>query len=659
MRLVARTAVMLISALLLGLTMGAATAQESLGDTPEPGPVAPASDQVTLDAADLEAWLAGFLPYAIAQANIAGAVVVVVDRDGIVFQQGYGYADVAARKPVSASQTLFRPGSISKLFTWTAVMQQVERGTLDLDTDINRYLDFEIPEFQGAPITLRDIMTHMTGFEEALRNLFGDPSAAPMSLETYVKSSLPARVFAPGTTPGYSNYASALAGYIVERVSGTPFNSYVERNIFAPLDMQSATFAQPLPERLAARMSNGYPDARAAPRTFEIVAAAPAGALTASGTDIGRFMVAYLNGGAGLLAPETATLMQTYRAPGIAGLNHMALGFYEKRVNGHRGIGHAGDTQSFHSDLTLFPDLGVGLFVSLNGGGTGAQSLAIRELLFRNFADRYLPPDTGEAGPGVDAETARAHAELVSGNYISTRGSFTNFLSFAGFLGQAQIATTADGTLSVPLLDRLNLGTLDWVEVAPFVWEDARTGHRVAAEVREGRVTRLSTDLFAPFMVLIPAPPMRNAAIWAPVLGVALAVIVLQALLWPVRAVIRRRFRAPFRLGGTALAAYRLTAVFAWGVVLALLGWLAFMVMVSTDVSLLSGPLDGLINALRLLLPAAAIGLLLSATAHLGLAGMQDRSVLSHIGRVLLLVSAGLIVWTVFSYRLYGFGLHY
>ena len=123
-----------------------------------------------LNRADLEAWLDGFIPFAIAKGNIAGGVVVVVKDGQVLLEKGFGYADVEKKKPVDPEATLFRPGSISKLFTWTAVMQLVEQGKIDLDADVNQYLDFKIPPGpDGEPIRMRDVMTAPPGFEEAGR----------------------------------------------------------------------------------------------------------------------------------------------------------------------------------------------------------------------------------------------------------------------------------------------------------------------------------------------------------------------------------------------------------------------------------------------------------------------------------------------------------
>src|SRR5438094_2670439 len=143
---------------------------------------------------DVEAWLDGFTPYALQRGDVAGAVVVVVKDGQVLLAKGYGYADVAARKPVDPERTLFRAGSVSKLFTWTAVMQLVEQGKLDLDADVNGYLDFKIPPRNGKPITLRNLMTHTPGFDETIRALIiADPKDL-LTLEAGLKHWIPPRV---------------------------------------------------------------------------------------------------------------------------------------------------------------------------------------------------------------------------------------------------------------------------------------------------------------------------------------------------------------------------------------------------------------------------------------------------------------------------------
>jgi len=200
-----------------------------------------------LTADDVDTWLDGFMPFAITRGDIAGAVVVVVKGGQILTQRGYGYADVAAGRKVDPQKTLFRVGSISKIYTWTAVMQQVELGRIDLDADINKYLDFRVPAYRGRAVTMRNLMSHTSGFDETDHCLLSPDRTRSPSLAKVARDCLPPRVYPVGEVPAYSNYGTTLAGYIVQRVSGEPFDAYVERHIFAPLDMRHASFRQPLP----------------------------------------------------------------------------------------------------------------------------------------------------------------------------------------------------------------------------------------------------------------------------------------------------------------------------------------------------------------------------------------------------------------------------
>jgi CubicO group peptidase (beta-lactamase class C family) len=287
-----------------------------------------------LTAADSGAWLDRTVPLMLRKNRIAGGVVVIVKDGRVLTKRGYGYADIAKRTPVDPDLTLFRPGSISKLFTWTAVMQQVERGRIDLDVDINRYLDFKIPSMPGArAITMRDLMTHRAGFEDVEKGLDRDGFLTVRPLGSLLRERLPERVEAPGVEPAYSNYGTALAGYIVERVSGVDFSSYVQRNILDPLGMRHATFVQPMLGALRSHMSMGYSDFDHPPSPFETIDLAPAGALSASGSDMARFMIAFLAPADAdrirVLGPSARAVMLTLRADNGPGMPANLLGFYE------------------------------------------------------------------------------------------------------------------------------------------------------------------------------------------------------------------------------------------------------------------------------------------------------------------------------------------
>src|SRR5207249_3663291 len=223
---------------------------------------------------------------------------ISVVKDGkVLFAKGYGYADVEKKTPVSPETTLFRPGSISKTFTWTALMQQVELGKVNLDHDVNEYLDFRIPATYSKPITVRNVMTHTPGLDETVEELFVSDAKAFKQLGDYLKQYLPARIYPPGTIPAYSNYGATLAGYIVQRVSGEPFDQYIDNHIFKPLSMERSTFRQPLPDALLPLMSKGYDVASQPAKPFEHVEAAPAGSSSVTAMDMTHFMIAHLQNG--------------------------------------------------------------------------------------------------------------------------------------------------------------------------------------------------------------------------------------------------------------------------------------------------------------------------------------------------------------------------
>src|SRR6267154_2709646 len=479
------------------------------------------------------------MPLQLAREDIAGAVISVVKDGKVFFAKGYGYSDVAKRTPVSADSTLFRPGSISKLFNWTAIMQQVELGKLDLDRDVNDYLDFKIPPTYPKPITLRNIMTHTPGFEETDQELFVPEATDLKPLDQYVKEHLPVRVFPPGTTPAYSNYATTLAGYILQRVSGEPFDEYIEHHIFQPLEMSHSTVRQPLPEGLKSLMSNGYDVASEAAKPFEFVEAAPAGSSSVTGADMQHFMMAHLQdgryAGAQILRPETAQMMHSHQFSNLPDLNGMALGFYEETRNGHRVIGHAGDTGYFHSDLHLMPDAGIGFFISYNSAGKGEARA--RETVWHAFLDRYFPYEPPAVSAAPDAAK---DAQLVSGRYIISRRSETTILKVLNVLGESKVFTNSDGTISLEDLKDLNGQPKKLRETGPLIFRAVDNQDRVAFKRDDAGRLVMVTDF--PVFVFQRSPWYENSGLNLPLIISALAVLVLTIVLWPVAALIRRHY---------------------------------------------------------------------------------------------------------------------
>jgi CubicO group peptidase (beta-lactamase class C family) len=602
------------------------------------------------------------LPSALKRSGVAGAVVVVV-RDGqVLFSKGYGYSDVAKKTPVDPATTLFRPGSISKLFTWTAVMQQVEAGKLDLNTDINKYLDFKIPEAYGKPITLKNLMTHTPGFEENVKGLMTYDARKNQSLGDTLKQWTPTRIFPPGEVPAYSNYGAALAGYIVERVSGEPFAEYVQRHIFAPLAMNHSTFAQPLPKALAADMSQGYATADGDPKPFEIVFLSPAGALSAAGEDLSRFMIAHLNNGsyngAQILKPETAKLMHSMAlqiAPGVPG---MAYGFYHEDFNGHPVIGHGGDTQFFHSDLHLIMDENVGLYISMNSAGRpdALPVTSTRKEFFEGFMRRYFPAPEFKLGPALP--TAKDDAQKIAGLYWFSRRSETNFLSLGALTGQAPITVNDDGTIS-SMISRDDSGKLKkYREVKPGTWQ-ADDGEVIVATMQDGHVKHLMSSGIPQIITIQPVPAWESSRWRLPLMIATIAMLALTVLFWPIKAILRRRYGQPFELQGRARLMYRLARVAALLDVVFVAGWAWFLTSGLNDLNTLSSASDGFLRFLQLIGLLGVIGTVAILLNFAMALGDPHRRWWTKLTDGLLALASVLFVFFVFSYHLISASLNY
>jgi len=553
-----------------------------------------------LEITDLDPWLDGIIPYALQSADIPGAMVVIVKDGQILTERGFGYADLQARKPVDPQSTLFRPGSVSKLFTWTAVLQQVEAGALALDADVNQYLDFNIPARNGQPVTVRNLLTHTAGFEDAMKHLYAADAKSMLTLGAYLKAWIPHRIYPAGEQAAYSNYGAALAGYIVERVSGEPFNRYVERHIFSPLGMGHSTFDQPLPARLAGDMAAGYSTASRQPGAFELVNCAPAGSLSTTAHDMSKFMIAHLGGETNdtpILRAATARLMHAQTFVPTPPLPGMALGFYHEDRNGHVIIGHAGDTGLFHSDFHLFLDDHVGLFVSFNSAGRNGAVGQVRAQLFREFSDRYFPAARHEAQPTwPDAKTDGA---AMVGSYILNRRSDSSFLRVLSALERVQVTQDGDGllTVSAPPFRTPGGGTRKWREVAHLDWQEVDSDRHLAPSFVNGRYLGFTSDIRPPVMLLQPAPYWANLT----PLYLATVYLLLLMILWPVSAGIRARFGQPLSLSESCARAYRLTRLGALADLLVLGGWITLLaVMVGGDIAEQNDAVDPWLRSLRL-----------------------------------------------------------
>jgi len=609
-----------------------------------------------LTQSDLEAFLDGMIPLQLPREDIAGAVISVVKDGKPFFAKGYGFSNVEKRTPVSPDGTLFRPGSISKLFNWTSIMQQVEQGKLDLDRDVNEYLDFKIPPTYPQPITLRNIMTHTPGFEETIQELFVANASQLKPLDAYLKEHMPARIFPPGTTPAYSNYATALAGYILQRVSGEPFDSYIEHHIFQPLQMSHSTTRQPLPDNLKPLMSNGYDVASEPAKPFEFVEAVPAGSSSVTGADMQHFMIAHLqNGqyeGTQILRPETAQMMHARQFSNLPDLNGMCLGFYEETRNGHRIIGHAGDTQYFHSDLHLILDSGVGFFISYNGAGKGETRA--RESVWHAFLDRYFPYEPPQAPVQT---TAAADAQLVSGRYIISRRSQTTILKALTVLGESKVFSNPDGTISLEDLKDLNGQPKKLKEIGPLMFPAVHDQDRVAFKRDQSGRLVLVTDF--PVFVFQRSPWNENSSFNLPLIVSAMVVLLLTLLLWPVAALIRRHYRQPLNLSPQQRRLRLMVRLACLFDLLLVCGLAVFFTMSEKDIGILSPRFNPLLRMIQLVGWVGVLGTLAALYNALRSWQEQGRWLWSKLGDSLIALACVAFVWFVFTWNMLHWSLRY
>lgn len=467
--------------------------------SPVLSPLAKAEPADVTDPAIVESFVDGAVKGTMETHHSPSGVVAVMKNGEVILLKGYGFQDVEKRVPVTAEQTMFRPGSISKLFTWVSVMQLVEQGLLDLDVDVNNYLEtFEVAEtWPGQPVTLRHIMTHTAGFEDgALGYLIVDDFDRIMPLADALASYQPERVFPPGKRVAYSNWATALAGLIVSNVSEQPFNDYVQEHIFEPLAMTHSSFDEPLAPELQPYMAKAYRyDAGKYTETpYEVISNfGPAGAAAVSAPDMIQFATALLSDGAvgdaRILQPETLQRMLDEGFVHDERVRGVGLGFL-KRAFGPEGLdifGHDGATSRFFSHLGLSRSEDFMLFSSFSGPEGGA----VNRQFVAAFYDEFFPaPATDLKAPDDFSE----RAERYAGVYNSSRGNFSTIESILRSLGGIKVAPMSDNTLMV--------GEKRYIEIGPRLFQALYDDTRIAfQETTDGSIDGFVMDGFGVFQM--------------------------------------------------------------------------------------------------------------------------------------------------------------
>jgi len=425
---------------------GAALDMHSLGDDSLAQDLQPTDDA----AADLATYVDGVVSALQREHGLAALTVSVVKDDALLLASAYGSTDLAGARPAEAGESLFRIGSISKTFTWTAVMMLVDRGLIDLDEDLNTYLrQVKIDEAYGQPVTMRQLMHHRAGFEDSMR-LFAVADDDPRPLAELLMAHQPRRVFPPGARTSYSNWGAALAAQVVEDASGVPYAQFVQREILDPLGMRDTTWIAPsrLDAGARAKLATGYRKqggALAVQGYMQIGAYWPAGGIASSATDMARWMRLHLNGGelegVRLLRPEAHAQLWTRAYGDRPAAADVAHGFQDRYHHGLRLIGHAGGTAAFLSNMILVPELGLGVFVSQSSTHTRAPIGHLPELVIDRLRGRdFLPAPQAEAG-----DTGALSG--LAGTYLNNRRVFSSFAAVLGLSATASVTPIDADTL--------------------------------------------------------------------------------------------------------------------------------------------------------------------------------------------------------------------
>jgi CubicO group peptidase (beta-lactamase class C family) len=467
----------------------------------------------------VEAFFDGIISTHMKENKSPSGTISLVYRDRIIFSKGYGYQDIEKNILVVADQTMFRPGSVSKLFTWTAVMQLKEQGKLDLDTDVNTYLKtFKIKDtYPGQPITLRHILTHTPGFEDGgLGYLIISDIDKAISLRDAMEKYQPKRVNPPGVHTAYSNYGAALAGLIVSNISGLSFNDYLKKYIFEPLNMNHSTFEEPLPKELENNMAVGYAyeKGRFTAKPFEIISSfGPAGAMSTTSTDIANFSLAFLNGGSyqgkynvdgknytnRILQEATVTEMLTQNFSHDSRIPGMALGFYESVINGNRLVGHGGNTQYFHSNLAIDLENDLAIFVSFSG----TDGAKVTSIIVPAFYNEFFPVDLALLSISEDFNE---RANRYAGSYLFWRSNFSTIEKVLNLGGAVKVTPSSENTIIVSMGDESS----QFIEIDENLFQ--KRGGKAKIAFQENENGEINGMIFGslPFMSMYKASMWKN-----------------------------------------------------------------------------------------------------------------------------------------------------
>ncbi len=365
---------------------------------------APSSQSAAITPKQLEILFDPIFAERMQKLNIPGAVISVVKDGKIIFTKGYGVADVEKKTPVVPDKTLFRIGSITKVFTATAVMQLADSGKINLNDDVNKYIKgVQVPNTFSQPITFANLLTHTSGLDEISPGRRTSNEAEIIPLGAFLKTRI-VRHLPPGEVISYSTYNPALAAHVVEQITEMPFKVYLQKNVFEPLGMNHTSIAAVKKEyKQDLAVGYEYAENKYQPLPFQWFNTYPASDINSTAIDMARFMIANLQygtiDGKRILSERAAREMQATHFRNHPKIPGWAYGFYEGAQNNLRFVEHGGSMDDGYSALmTLVPEKNLGIFIA---GNTENGGFGLAEAVKKVFFNRYFPAQTKPEVPNT------------------------------------------------------------------------------------------------------------------------------------------------------------------------------------------------------------------------------------------------------------------
>ncbi len=502
------------------------------------------ADTKKLDPDEVEEFIDTRMAELMEEQGIPGAAVSVVADGEETFSNGYGEADRETGEPVSAETTVFPTGSVAKSFTAVAVLQLVDQGELNLDTDVNTYLpeEAQLPESpSGEPVTLHHLLTHTAGFEERQAGAAAEDPDDALSLDEYVVKNQPELVYPPGRFTAYSNYGVGLAGYIVEQQTGQSVIDYTQEHVFDPLGMDRSAFTQndaDLPGRFDVA-SRYVRDAEGDLKPGPVVGVNdyPSGGSFTTATDMSRFMLALLGQGAfageRILEPETVEEMLGRQAEPHPQTSAVGYGSYERFTSDPRVVGHNGDFLGANAEYALVPELNVGIFVAANSDSTAER---FQDALWVTLIDEFLA-EFLDVEQEIDT-TAPGERPLsdYAGGYHAARVSHNDPTMLSTLLGSYRPASVAGDGIRMSCSSAMEEQRWHPVGDGLFRSED---GEEWASYIEDdGEVVGFVCDSYAvhPYVQV----DWHETAYPKLIIAGAAALVMLSMFAWPLTALARR-----------------------------------------------------------------------------------------------------------------------